>query len=92
MARVYMYAENATEARRCAMVVIDAHKNRNVFPWADKNDVLNEKKEIRDRTFSSEHLFALNIKKLTDYIEGYFMVNKRTSVDTCFFGNFICSW
>lgn len=46
MARVYMYAENATEARRCAMVVIDAHKNRNVFPWADKNDVLNEKKEI----------------------------------------------
>ena len=73
MARVYMYAENTTEARRCAMVVIDAHKNRNVFPWADKNDVLNEKKEIRDRTFSSEHLFALNIKKLTDYIEGYFM-------------------
>ena len=26
MARVYMYAENATEASRCAMVVIDAQK------------------------------------------------------------------
>lgn len=73
MARVYMYSGNTSEARRCAMTVIEAHENKKVFPWADKDEVLNEKKEIRDRTFSSEHLFALNIKKLTDYIEGYFM-------------------
>lgn len=72
-ARVYMYAENPTEARKAAMTVIEAHENRNVFPWGTKDEVLNEKRELRDRTISSEHLFALNIRKLTDYIEGYFM-------------------
>lgn len=71
-ARVYMYAGNPTEARKAAMTVITAHENRNIFPWGTKDEVLNEKRELRDRTISSEHLFALNIRKLTDYIEGYF--------------------
>lgn len=73
MARVNMYAGNTTEARRCAMTVIEAHENQELFPWGTRSEVLNETRELRDRTFSSEHLFALNIRKLDDYIEGYFM-------------------
>ncbi len=72
MARVYMYAGNPTEARKSAIAVIEAHENRELFPWSTRGDVLNEKKELRDRTFSTEHLFALNIRKLKDYIEGSF--------------------
>ena len=47
--------------------------NRNYhLNYYTRGDVLNEKKELRDRTFSTEHLFALNIRKLKDYIEGSF--------------------
>lgn len=73
MARVELYAENLPEAKRNAQIVIDAHNNNNVFEWGKSVDVVNPKPELRDRTISSEHLFALNIRKLTDYIDGYFM-------------------
>ena len=73
LARVEMYAGNTTDARTYAMKVIDAHNNEGKFPWGKSDEVVNSKKELRDRTISSEHLFALNNRKLTKYIEGYFM-------------------
>lgn len=71
MARVYMYAGNTTEARKKAMLVIKAHDEQEKFPWVKSDDVTADK-EMRDRTFASEHLFALNNKKLIDNIKGYF--------------------
>lgn len=73
LARVQMYAGNTAEARRNAMILVDAHNNQGRFPWAKSEEVVHKLKELRDRTISSEHLFALNTKKLTKYIEGYFM-------------------
>lgn len=71
MARVYMYVGNTTEARKKAMLVIKAHDEQEKFPWVKSDDVTADK-EMRDRTFASEHLFALNNKKLIDNIKGYF--------------------
>ena len=53
------------------MLVIKAHDEQEKFPWVKSDDVTADK-EMRDRTFASEHLFALNNKKLIDNIKGYF--------------------
>lgn len=70
--RVEFYAGNLVEAKRNANIIIDAHNNSDLFPWGKSDDILNPRRELRDRTISSEHLFSLNIRKLTSYIEGYF--------------------
>lgn len=73
LARVELYAGHITEARRYAMTVVEAHEHAGKFPWVESGDAVNEKKELRDRTFSSEHLFALHVRRLNRYIEGFFM-------------------
>lgn len=73
MARTSLYAGNISEAKEYAETIIKAHDEKNKFRWAKSEEIINPKRELRDRTFSSEQLFALNIKKLTSYIEGYFM-------------------
>lgn len=89
MARVELYSGNWTEAKRNAQIIIDIHEKKNVFPWGKSEDIVNPKKELRDRTISNEHLFALNIRKLTNYIDGYFIgtdnpLLTRLSVATLF--------
>ena len=77
LARVELYAGHTTEARNYAMEVVNAHNNDGKFPWVTREDANAKEKKLRDRTFSSEHLFALNIKKLTKYIEPYFTATSR---------------
>lgn len=72
LARIHLYTGNKTKASEAAQEVINAHDQKGLFPWVNRDDVTNPQVNLRDRTFSSEHLFALNIKKLNDYISGYF--------------------
>ncbi len=71
-ARVYAYAGKMKEAYDAAKIVIEAQKNADICPWVNKSDVNATNTALRDRTFSSEHLFALNTTKLIENIKGYF--------------------
>lgn len=76
LARVYMYVGNTTEAKKKAMIIVKAHEEQGRFPWVNSDDVTADK-EVRDRTFSSEQLFALNNRKLVENIKGYFTSTDR---------------
>ena len=41
-------------------------------PYLKTADITTTEANLRDRTFSSEHLFAFNTTKLEEYIKGYF--------------------
>ena len=71
-ARVYAYAGLMQEAYDAAKIVIDAQKDKGVFPWVNKNDITTTNTALRDRTFSTEQLFALNTTQLIENIKGYF--------------------
>lgn len=71
-ARVYAYAGQLQNAYHAAQIVIDAQQNSGLFTWVSKNDITNTNTALRDRTFSTEHLFALNTNKLVENIKGYF--------------------
>lgn len=71
-ARVYLYAGKKREALAAAASVIAAQQENGLFPWVAKADVTTTNANLLDRTFSSEHIFALNINKLVDNIKGYF--------------------
>ena len=77
LARVELYAGHQAEARKHAMEVVEAHNTKGKFPWVTREDANAKEKNLRDRTFSTEHLFALNIRKLTKYIEPYFTATSR---------------
>lgn len=70
-ARVYLYANNLSAANTAAQIVITA-QDGGLFPWVSKNDINPTNANLKDRTFSTEHLFALNTIKLNEYIKGYF--------------------
>lgn len=71
-ARVYAYAGQWQNAYNAAQIVIKAQQDGGLFPWVNKNDITTTNTALRDRTFSTEQLFALNTTKLKDNIEGYF--------------------
>lgn len=75
-ARAYMYAGKTAEALTAAEIVITAQKTKALFPWVSKADVTNTNANLVDRTFSSEHIFALNTNKLEDYIKTYFRASQ----------------
>lgn len=77
LARVQLYAGNYIEAARNARIVIDAHRDNGKFPWIESSNISTESKESRDFTFSTEHLFALNIRKMTEYTTGYLVGTER---------------
>lgn len=77
LARVQLYGGLLTEARNNAMTVIRAHEEQGLYPWVEASQVTTDKLVSRDRVFSSELLFCLNIRKLSDYIEGYFTSTDR---------------
>ena len=72
LARVQLYAGRNPEAYAAARKVVEAHEQNGLFPWIKRDDITVSEKALRDRTFSSELLFALNIRKLVDYIRPYF--------------------
>lgn len=88
-ARVYLYANKKDSALIEANAVITAGQN-GLFPWVNVDDVTNTNVNLRDRTFSSEQIFALNDTRLKDQITNYFFdtttpLFTRLSVTT--FGN-----
>lgn len=71
-ARLALYAQNETMAYHAAHEVILAQQEKGLFPWVKLEDITTTVVNLRDRTFSSEHLFAFNTTKLEDYIKTYF--------------------
>lgn len=71
-ARVCLYANQITEAHDAAYEVVSAQQSRGLFPWVKTEDLTTTEINLRDRTFSTEHLFAFNAMKLEEYIKGYF--------------------
>lgn len=71
-ARVYLYENKKDSALFEAESVILAQKEGH-FPWVTSDDISRTDVNLRDRTFSSEHLFALNNTRMKDQIVGYFI-------------------
>ena len=71
-ARICLYAKDVTAAYVAANEVILAQQQKGLFPWVKTADITTTEANLRDRTFSSEHLFAFNTTKLEEYIKGYF--------------------
>ena len=73
MARVYHWMGNDTEALHCALDVINAPDG--TFTWVAPELVSNiastSENVARDRTFSTEQIFALHITDLPDRLDGY---------------------
>lgn len=66
MARVYLYRKDYTNAARCATEVIESGR----FEWVKQSNLTNA--QTADLTFSTEHLFALNVATLKNTAEKYF--------------------
>lgn len=77
MARIYLYSGVKDKALAAAQEVINAHNQKGLFPWVIGQDVTNPQKNLRDRTFSTEHLFALNVRKMVDYIQPFFKAGEQ---------------
>lgn len=79
-ARIYLWMGDKANALRCAKEVIDAPEG--TFTWVNPTLVSNvsssEGYVPRDRTFSTEQIFAMNITNLEDRLDGY-MVEKEAS-------------
>lgn len=71
MARVYLYTNHQPEALACALDVIAVQQGQGLFPFVSEADATNSDRSQRDRTFSTEHIFALDIIDLQSYTEGY---------------------
>lgn len=67
MARVYLYMNDYANARRCATEVINSGK----FSWTKVENIATASDAERDRTFTPEHIFALQMDNLKDYVNGY---------------------
>ena len=66
MARVCLYKNDFAQARQYAQQVINSGK----FTWTKVDDVVSSSDADRDRTFTSEQVFALQNDDLKDYIAG----------------------
>ncbi len=71
-ARIALYVQNPKIAYEAANEVVLAQQKKGLFPWIKTEDLTTTVMNLRDRTFSSEHLFAFNTVKLEKYIKGYF--------------------
>lgn len=64
MARVCLYMQDYSRARQYANEVINSGK----FPWTKVENIATTTDGMRDRTFTSEQVFALQIDNLDTYI------------------------
>lgn len=71
-ARICLYAGKLTDAYSAADEVITAQEEKGLFKWVSTNDLTTSTAALRDRTFSTENIFAFNILKLEEYIKSYF--------------------
>lgn len=72
LARVYLWKGDKENALINAKEIIQEQSNR--FPWV-KSEYLSKPENIdkwdQDRTFATEHIFAVNIRAINKYMEGY---------------------
>ena len=64
MARAYLYKGDMGNARQCAQEVIGSGK----FSWTKVDYIATTQESDRDRTFTSEQVFALQIDNLDSYV------------------------
>ena len=65
MARAYLYKGDTGNARLCAQEVINSGK----FTWTKVDNIVTTQDSDRDRTFTSEQVFALQIDNLDTYVD-----------------------
>lgn len=73
MARVCLYMQDYSRARQYANEVINSGK----FPWTKVENIATTTDGMRDRTFTSEQVFALQIDNLDSYIYGVIAGSNR---------------
>ena len=73
MARIYMWMGDRTNALLAAREIIADQETK--FPWVEESHVSNisETRYVRDqdRTFATEHIFALNVTDLDELMDAY---------------------
>ena len=77
MARVYLWKGDKVNALACAQEVIAAQED--TFPWVQQTDLTGITstqtdgyyKHKQDRTFATEHIFALNVTDLEKLMDSY---------------------
>lgn len=77
MARVYLWKGDRSNALACAKEVIAAQER--TFPWVQQSDLTaitssqtdGYYKHKQDRTFATEHIFALNVTDLEELMDTY---------------------
>ncbi|MFT3843710.1 MAG: RagB/SusD family nutrient uptake outer membrane protein [Lacibacter sp.] len=71
LARAYLWKGDKENALKYARISIDAQATR--FPWINPAYLatISSSSSARDRTFTSEHLFALNIPDMENYVPIY---------------------
>lgn len=78
-ARIYLWMGNKEKALECAKEVINAKEG--TFTWVTPELVSNvassSEYASRDRTFSTEQIFSLNIKTLEDKMDGYLIEKEK---------------
>lgn len=79
-ARVYLWMGNKIKALEYAKKVIEAPEK--TFSWVNTTLIANVNSAsnyvCRDRTFCTEHVFALNITDLPDRTDGYLWAGEKT--------------
>lgn len=82
LARVYLWKGDKATALTYAKEVITDQQTR--FPWAQDANIttIGGTKQNQDRTFATEHIFALNIKKINDYMQGYCYFGTSSSIES----------
>lgn len=70
-ARIYFYMGQKKRAYDAAKIVIESQNNTR-FRWVKESEATSSTELGMDYTYSSEHIFCLNIRKLEDYIVGSF--------------------
>lgn len=76
LARVYLYSNDYDNARLYAQKVIDSGK----FTWTPVERIATSVEADRDRTFTSEQIFALQEDDLDDYILPFLTGTDKTNV------------
>jgi len=74
LARIYLYKKDYAKALENANAVIDGKK----FAWILQSSLVN--KDLADLTFSTEHLFALNVVRLKTIYENSFTATGGSNV------------
>lgn len=67
-ARAYLYAGNLTKALEAAKEVID----QNVFPWSSSAEIVQSNAAMRNRVYTQELIFCLNINGFATYVNPFF--------------------